>query len=330
MEHDSYIAENPAPPSKPRPILRRPLVWIIAAVPLVIAATVSWFMAGNDTWGMISLGAVVLGMLISAGAFRAAVAAPMQSSSWLAFGIVVGYVALLLAAWIAPGAYFPLSEVRVTPHKDGPDGRTRVAYRGGLVGEFEGTNEFRFTIRGHFNAASLTVETWGPDGWMRRPFQDFLGAELEKVPTTCLYVDNRDHAAVQLECGELRLDIPANSNKTHVFMAANTLKSATLRIDGEVIGRLDAGFFLVDVRGTRTYVQEEVLYMGGLSAIAILGNKQPPAEKEPYIAHLSGRRLHPLQRQIDFFLQRAPERITVRTFGMIAQDESRVQLVERR
>ncbi|MGE3806019.1 MAG: hypothetical protein AB7K24_15205 [Gemmataceae bacterium] len=329
MDEDSYVYDDPVSSSRSPGLLSRPLFWFLFAV-LIASAAGSWYLAGTETWLLVTLGSVCIFALVIVGALRGVAenAAQGQATNWRHVGRVFGYLVLVWVVWIGIGYFFPWTEVRIYPAEDGPDGPSRAVYRGRTRHEFDATRGAVFSFRGRLNTAALRIETFGPAGWMERPFRSLPGVTLEDVPTTTLYIDNRARAVpARLEWGELTIDVPANRSARRVIMLPP--QPPSLLIDGRDLGPLLQPFYLIDITGTRQYELEELTYDNGM-ALAMNLVPGAPARKPPRREVYQGNQLHCLPGKVDFFLEGPPD--SIRVTGMkgleTPREESRFQLQE--
>jgi hypothetical protein len=296
-----------AAPAK-RAWLRSPLFWLLAGLPPLGAVVGSWYLGGDETWLKVTCVAFCVLLLVGLGMLRGAFEARGRGMIWIA--ALFGYLLLVWGAWTGVGYFLPVTAVKVKPNKDGPDGPTRIVYRGEVVGELGRTDDHSFEIRGRFDPSRLRVETFGPEGWVQCPCRDFVSSvEVEAIPTVGLYVDNRQRGQTRLECGELKLQVPAGAAFRRVIPAP--AGSLPLLLDGEVVGSLEGEHLLIDVLGTREYRLREVTYRGGV--LHLFQPERP--DRLPLVEYFRGRRLHRLPRQVDHFLEPAPEKVNVTTYG---------------
>jgi hypothetical protein len=159
-----------------------------------------------------------------------------------------------------------------------------------------------------------------PEGWIDR--SSCIGAGTynndcccsagigEFEPVMDLYVDNRNHPATVISCGELPIPIVADCKGKWTLAPPKTAASAVLRLDGKEVGTIwpqdnqptDAkgnfkGIWLVDTTGQRSYFYGEILY-----STAALGTK----DRAPLHRMMSNNFLHALPVHPDYFLETAP------------------------
>jgi hypothetical protein len=229
------------------------------------------------------------------------------------------------------GYFFPLTTVTIKPEPKEPDGPTRITYAGRLVAEPDPVRESFFRLRGRFEPGLLKVETLAPQGWERRTFRTYdSDVSLDSVSTTGLYIDNRGHGATRLQCGQLELDIAAGAGERHNVLAPPLGPPAAVRIDGREVGTLGDRPVLIDVLGTRTYRLRELSYGSGvLQAMwAVQGVQGQRPDPGPPDTVYESKHVHPLPGDVDYFLEAAPEKIKVATFGAPVLQETRRELRE--
>jgi hypothetical protein len=292
------------------------------AVPVVLAG-LSWVLAGNEVWYWICFGGVIVGLILVVAVLRTVGQGDISPRAAL-----VGLWLLLCAGlfW-AVGFYFPLTTVTVSPRwfsSDAvPDGPTRVIYDGGIVAQFEGDSTASFQFRGKFDPALLRVESLGPAGWVKRIPHDVGSAvSLETLPLVVLYVDNRNHEPFQLQCGELKFEVPANTTRKWSVPALEKGDTVSVQLDGKIAGEVGAQNLLVDASGTRSYRWRELDYGGGLMQLMeATGQGNRPL---PRIRFFSNARVHTLPDKVDYFLEPAPDKIQVtvmKGMGALAQEK---------
>jgi hypothetical protein len=294
--------------------------WLAAAVLILLAdAAVSWLVAGSDAWVWVAGISFVVLVLLATTALRVALR-DLRPIHLLFFG----YLALLWGCWAAVGYWFPLTTLTVKPDPEGPTTATRVHYASKELPPYDRAAGLSYQLRGRVDEESLKAETQGPAGWVPRPLRVYGStAELEKVPTVALYVDNRDHAAVEVGCGELRLAVPAGAHATHVLPAEPDGPPIRVTLDGKKVGKLEGGFGLVDVLGTRSYRFRQVAYGDGIAQFdPDFGRGTLPASTYE-AAHL-----HRLPARVDYFLEKAPDHITVTAVFGFAPPETRGELID--
>jgi hypothetical protein len=302
--------EDLTPPPR-RPLLRDRRLWLIAPLPPLAAAVASWFLAGSEAWVWVSLGGMCLLGLVGLGMLRAVVVA--GDAGFVRGLALFGYLLLVGAAWAVVGHSFPPTTVTIKPDERTPVVPVRYVYKGELLGESERPFEYVLAFRGRFDRASLRVEASGPDGWVRLPFTSYghtgrVTATLESIPTVELYVDNRNNGAARLECGEMVLDVPAGATQRRVVPVPS--HAVAVRLGGLEIGTLKDEHLLIDVLGTREYVLREKQYRDAFGML--LQGAEP---KVPLVRRIGGGRLHRLPRRLDYFLEAAPDKVTVKTYG---------------
>ena len=296
-----------------------------ASVPVGLAV-VSWFLGGDLIWGAVAAVAALLVIVASAAAFRVVAARDLRLGDFLP----AGYLLLCWASWTAVGYFLPLATVHVTGQMDGePDCPFRVSYGGQVRLAAERGRECSFQIRGRFRPDEVKVETLTTQGWIDRSFRDYGDeVDLEKIPTTRIYLDNRGNGPVELGCGPLRFTAAAGGKACFRIPALPVGARCPLTLDGQEVGNVGSRNVLVDALGTRSYTLRTVTYESGFAGLLRLGRPDlgPPPGKE---AVLSGRHVHQLPGAIDFFLEPAPPNIKVTTFGGIDPiEQTRMELCE--
>jgi hypothetical protein len=294
-------------------------------VPPALAA-VSWLMGGDTVW--------LCGTVLSAAAILVLVVAaslkPLEQArtrDWL----VLGWLGVGWAAWAGVGYLFPLTTVTIKPEPKEPEGPTRITYAGRVVAEPETVRECSFRLRGRFELGQLTIKTLAPQGWELRTFRTHdSDVSLDSVSTTGLYIDNRGHGSTRLECGKVELAIAAGAAERHAVLAPPLGAPAAVRIDGKTVGTLGDRPVLIDVLGTRTYRLRELTYGSGvLQAMwAVQGVQGQLPDPGPPDSVYESKHVHPLPGEIDYFLEAAPEKIEVTTFGAPVLQETRRELRE--
>jgi hypothetical protein len=302
--------------------------WVVLGCSVAAAlAAVSWFLGGNTVWLVETvLSAGVLVVLVVLASLK-----PLEQArarDWF----LLGWLVLGWACWAGVGYFLPLSTVTIKPDSDEPAGPTRITYDQNPVATLDPLPTYSFRFRGRFHPDLLTLQTLGPQGWQARTFRayDDNDVRLESVPTTSLYIDNRGHGATRLECGKLGLDVAAGAAVRRRVLASPWGGEVAVRVDGKEVGTLGDKPVLVDVLGTRSYRLREVVYGAGLlEALQAVGEMHghfpEPAAPDTVYEH---KHVHQLPGPVDFFLEAAPQKIEVATFGAPAVRETRRELRE--
>lgn len=280
----------------------------IGLVSLPIIAGASWYLAGSQVWHWIAILSVVALLLLVISAANTGISA-LRIRHFVAFS----YFVLSVACWIVIGYLFPVTKFNIAPDKSQDGTLFRVANHGTFLfpTDPEG-NTYQF--RGRIGNDHLTVESLTPDGWVVRDFSIY-GRELElkALPTTNLYIDNRRHGAAKMMCGALPLDVAAE------FIGCIRIPSPkhTVQcfVDGEEVGSMDEGSYVIDISGAHSYVLNEVVYaskmfqaMSNLDHILQDQSDSNAQGTDPLIPmpnsaiHYAGQYVYRLPKEIDFFL----------------------------
>jgi hypothetical protein len=299
---------------------------VCAAIPVPFAlAAVSWTLGGNNVWAWTAGVSGVLLLLWGVASLEVLRDRDFQLRDFL----VTGFVVLCWGAWAAVGYYFPLTAVRL---KDGdeeePVGPVRLSYDGEV--RFEGERrQIAFEIRGRLDPARLKIESLAPTGWAARTFRASSDeVTLEKLPTTIIYFDNRDHKVARLVCGQLSVTVAANTKERVRVPALAPGTACPLLLDGKEIGTLGEKDVFVDAFGTRSYRWRTITYGGPLEQVMALNPQGVVPPRDDFELFRAGH-VHELRGKVDFFLEPAPNEIKVRTIGpTIGGRETRTELVE--
>ena len=309
--------------------LKQPRFWLLLVIIPGGAGTVSWFLGGNEIW----VGGTVVGLVLLAlmGLTLYGLLTNPEFNTRRGFYDLLFcteclcgwvFVATLLSWWVV-GFFFPLNSIRVRTHHDEEvlTCKTRIWYRSHTVAEFDTATPHTFSLRGRYEASLLRVEALGPDGWNSLPF-DHYGTEVVVKPprTIALYIDNRNGVATTIACGQLEFEVMANSKEQRMLPAPVYDDSVTVSLNDKRIGTLEGNCALIDVRGTHSYVSKEITY--GMHGLFLPGRNQERHEEFYQDAHL-----HPLPEKVDYFLEHAPEKITVTTLSGLPLNETRRQLL---
>jgi hypothetical protein len=238
---------------------------------------------------------------------------------WVSIGVVYGYRKVdVELSWEKDGS----------GRKEGEEGLylpVRITYDGEVLVAADALKSHSFEVR-RFRPERLQIEVLRPKGWTTWPMDRVLGGRVSVKPivVVSLFIDNRDHAAIDLACGAVHREVAVGQTAQWTFAAPDPPARYPLRIDGRDVGRLAGANYLVDVAGTRTYRLREMKY----TQFALLGEGETarPTVFKPAP-------LHKLPDRIDFFLSPAPETITVKEVSINgitipAGDQSRWELVE--
>lgn len=296
--------------------------WLAGLAVLVAVVIVSRCMDASETSFRMSLLVILVaaGVFISNSIGALISGAALRAKHFTRFGFFV----LAVVCWFGAGRFFRNMELNVTQSYSADncpiDGAVRVTCDGKPLPSAGGDVK-KFRVRGRVNEDQLTVESFGPDGWVARPFRKY-GDELnlEQIPTTNLYIDNRGHGATNLKCGALSLDIPAGFQGRKRILTPR--ERANLLIDGKEVGSFAAGDYVVDVSGTHSYDLREIIYVSGMVNSRIQLNQlagmlpgHPQALPDLPIPNLpvryNARHIHRVPKSIDYFLTGHPDRIKV-------------------
>jgi len=286
---------------------------IYAAIPVVLAG-VSLILGGNQAWMLLAaLGALGI-ILLAVSGLRVVAQRDLSLRDFL----VLGYLLVCWGAWTAVGYFLPVTTVHVKGDlldkmADEPSCPLRVSYAGQVRVELDRCRECSFQFRGRFQREQLKIEMLSTVGWIKRKFGGY-GDEvrLEKIPTTRLYIDNRGNGEVKLVCGQLSLDIAADSKECVKIPALAERDFCFLKLNGKQVGAIEGENVLVDTLGTRSYRLREIVYghdwgmplvPGGRDLRRALGSVFRQAH------------VHKLSEKLDYFLEPSPEKIEVTTFG---------------
>jgi hypothetical protein len=320
----SLVAEPPPLDFRRKPTLwERSRPWLLAVLILPAMALGSWRAGGTDVWAfgtaLCVLSLIILGLV----ALRHLGTLTRRSY------ITYGYLMICCGTWFGIGYYWPLTTIQVNGGLDhsmerGPTTPLRVRYDGQTMVELERCQVCAFSFRGRFEPKLLQIESLGPQGWIRRPFDDYSDrVSLKDIPVTWIYVDNRKNGSTVLACGEVSFDIPAEGKEIYRVPGLEVIKGYPVLLDGQQVGFLTDKNILIDTRGKRSYTERTVIYGGPLE---IMMNKP---EIDPGSSSFRKKRLHQLDDKIDYFLEPAPKEIKVQAFGGIAiGTEKRTELLE--
>jgi hypothetical protein len=300
---------------------------LCALLPIpIVLAVLSWGLGGNNLWAWITAISGLLLLVTAVANLEVLRDRDLRLSDFLLGGLVV----LCWGAWAAVGYYFPLTTVVLKEgDADEPVGPVRISYDGAVRFEGDRGGPSSFQIRRRLKSERLRVETLAPTGWVARPFQT-AGDEikLETIPTTIIYLDNRDHQEVRLACGQLTVTGAASAKQSFRIPALPPGARCTVALDGKEIGTLEDRNVLVDALGTRSYRFRTVTYAGALEQL-MTRLPQPGAEPQDDVTFFRQSHLHALPGKVDFFLEPAPNEIKVRTFSPVAAGkETRTELFD--
>src|SRR5262249_3363645 len=155
--------------------------------------------------------------------------------------LLAGYLLLCWSAWAGPGYLFPLTTVKVElPEGKKPLGSPlRASYEDRPVLAQGQAQDGAFEVRGRFQERRLKGEMVSPLGWVASPFRVYGDCvKLDDVFTASLYVDNRDHDAVALGCGQVTLSIGADSAQCWQVYRPRDTGMTALSLDGRDAGML--------------------------------------------------------------------------------------------
>ncbi len=306
----------------PQPESNKPLA-IGLAVWLVVTGALGWLSAwlkGNDGWKFVALVAGVglvatIGMEIKDRGDRL--------TRGEKIGMVCGVVTWVV--WFLPGFLFAGHPLSYQHDLDTP---ARFLYDGDTVATADGQETIDFRVR-NFDEKKLRLEVLTPDGWARRdftlehdphyntdtPHQQVKPAALNVIT---VWVDNRGGEKARLECGKVEMVVAAGEHRSFRFPRPERIEQTPFHIDGRDSVFLAREYYLIDMLGTRTYRLRERVYRG-----ASIVPKEPGPDVE-----LSGKRIHPLDKRIDYFLEKAPDTIEQSRLKF-PEDVVRTELLEK-
>ena len=169
---------------------------------------------------------------------------------------------------------------------------------------------------------NMQVELLAPNGWFKPRFDmsaDGKDLDIFQTGTFCLCIDNRDHGAVRVECGELPgIDVAAGATLRRFFFnnRYSSQTDAEVKLDGVVVGKMYL-HTLIDVVGTRRYRETGHVYSTNSSE----GDSGSSRDLEP------GEKVRSLGESIDYFLSPAPSALSVQYDGS-RQELYRTDLIQ--
>jgi hypothetical protein len=322
----------------------RALPWLLAALVLPALTLLSWYLGGNEVWG---LAAAVSGFLLIVVAHRTIGEVSRRGH------LALGYLAVCWASWALVGFCWPISEVRIKRDwgaglEQEPACPFRVRYGGQIEVERDSCEECSFRIRGYFRQDLLQIESLAPEGWRPRSLKIYdRDVYLEKNTFTRLYVDNRGNGEVTLACGTWRYRVGAGRQECLKILAPLRGQRHSWTLNDVAIGASTGEHILVDSLGARSYRFQTVLYererrvwaleplLPDLLGKPLLppspfgkpplppGNAPPPLGPTFHQGHI-----HELPGTVDYFLEPAPGAITVRTVrGVPIESVTRTELL---
>jgi hypothetical protein len=313
-----FVFEEKKPP-------RKWVRWVLTFTPFLTIGATSWFLGGNTAWevGNLLFGGVVgftlLGCLLATMLeLEARIgSSPLWLPALLAVVVIdkleigrqraVSYLLAAWALWAGIGLLLPLTTLDFYDQGRRYPCPTRIRYLGREIVSADVLDHHSVQVRGRFWRRWLTIETHGLRGWTPRHFTVYEGynrstVRLEEFDTRTFYIDNRNHGAATIACGEVEIEVPANSHLERT-VAAPLLSPSEVRIDGKMVGSVEGPHVLVDVLGTRSYIFREIHYESDLDraarAFRPAGVVQPPKRELPREALYRTKHLHRLFRVAD-------------------------------
>lgn len=296
---------------------------LLALFPVALAAG-AWFLGGGVIWTLATVGTAGTLLLIAI-CYLPAIDS-LRRHQYAKFS----YLVLCWGIWTGIGYFLPASSVTVktlleSDMEKEPDCPMRITYGRQVQVELPRTQKHTIAFRGRFNPQWLKIETMTPTGWVERAFKDYSDSvNLEEIPTTQLYIDNRKHDAVRLGCGQLSFQVAAGSHQ-RLRIASPPGVRCPLTLDAQDVGTF-AGEkdLLVDTGGTRSYRLRKIDYGGILDMLA-----GPAPDLFPVTEVVHPGHIHKLGVAVDYFLEDAPKEIKVPTFGGLPMGKhTRYELLE--
>jgi hypothetical protein len=190
-----------------------------------------------------------------------------------------------------------------------------------------------FPLDKAIDPGELAVQLDTPEGWVPCEFEKSVRTTRDfdfrlKAGMAQLWVDNLGGPGGEIVCGKFRFPLQAN-DKAHVTFPRPLVKAVPLLLGEKRVGEIppfdgkdtlltDAGY-LLDCTGKHRYLHESFVYEGdkGIPGNVPLGGSK---------THFDGSQLHPLPSPtVDYFLERAPKAIQLKTYGPVLVREQRIR-----
>lgn len=172
---------------------------------------------------------------------------------------------------------------------------------------------------------SFSLQIVAPDGWAKYPvclqnYRENYRVEAEasmlNSPNVTLFLDNRGCPKSELAYGQLKVILAENTATDLTVPAARLTENMNVSLNGKGIGSIDvrpssSGNYLMDCSGKRSYHWRTVSYGA------------PITTNEPD-QFMSGKFLHRVLGNVDYFIEPAPQRI--RTTGVVSLSSELVEV----
>jgi hypothetical protein len=288
--------------------------WLVSALlaGLVVTGVSAWC-AGSAAWLAVAIAPpfiLVLGVMLL---LRIAGLDHISRRGWL----VYGWCWLAWSCWLGAGLLFWVTTVHVdcSTATVGWNAASeplslRVQYDDAPVVRLDRPRACTFTVR-FFQRDRVAVQVFGPDGWVNCVLSGSGNYfRIDSLALSALYLDNRGQAEAEVVCGEVRLSIAAGAREVRWLAAPAGARPLT--VNGEQVGVLRQGHYLVDLGGGHSYRLRDHIYTDGKIAIGpefamavplVFGRGGPDVL-------FQGQRCSQLPRRVDCFLTPVPQSIT--------------------